>query len=42
MGDLFDDTTHDERKLSASERHGTTMVLAIRHWFFEGFRDLER
>ena len=41
-GDLFDDTTWEERKLSATERHGTTMVLAIRHWFFEGFRELER
>lgn len=41
-GDLFDDTTWVERKLSATERHGTTMVLAIRHWFFEGFRDIER
>ena len=42
VGDLFDDTTWEERKLSASERNGTTMVLAIRHWFFEGFRHLER
>lgn len=42
MGELFDDTTWDERKLSASERSGTTMVLALRHWFFEGFRHLER
>ena len=42
MGDLFDDTTWEERRLSATERKGTTMVLAIRHWFFEGFRDLER
>lgn len=42
MGDLFDDTTWEERKLPASDRLGTTMVLAIRHWFFEGFRDLER
>ncbi len=42
MGDLFDDTTWEERKLSATERRGTTMVLAIRHWFFEGFRNLER
>ncbi len=41
-GDLFDDTTWDERKLSADGRKGTTMVLAIRHWFFEGFRELER
>jgi len=42
MGDLFDDTTWDERKLSAADRRGTTMVLALRHWFFEGFRHLER
>ena len=42
MGDLFDDTTWDERKLAASDRRGSTMVLAIRHWFFEGFRHLER
>ncbi len=41
-GDLFDDTTWEERKLSADDRKGTTMVLAIRHWFFEGFRELER
>ncbi|MDJ0759041.1 MAG: helix-turn-helix transcriptional regulator [Woeseiaceae bacterium] len=41
-GDLFDDTTWEERRLSADERKGTTMVLAIRHWFFEGFRHLER
>ena len=42
MGELFDDTTWDERKLSATERRGTTMVLALRHWFFDGFRHLER
>lgn len=42
MGELFDDTTWDERKLPANDRLGTTMVLAIRHWFFEGFRHLER
>lgn len=41
-GDLFDDTAWEEHKLSADERNGTTMVLAIRHWFFEGFRELER
>lgn len=41
-GDLFDDAAWDERKLPATERKGTTMVLAIRHWFFEGFRELER
>ena len=41
-GELFDDMTWAERRLSAEERKGTTMVLAIRHWFFEGFRELER
>lgn len=41
-GDLFDDLTWDERKLPVPDRHGATMVLAIRHWFFEGFRHLER
>lgn len=42
IGDLFDDTAWDERKIPARDQHGTSMVLAIRHWFFEGFRDLER
>lgn len=41
-GDLFDDTNWEERKLAAAERRGTTMVLAIRHWTFAGFRELER
>ncbi len=42
IGELFDETTWEERKIPAHERHGTTMVLAIRQWIFEGFRDLER
>jgi len=42
IGEVFDDASRDERKLPASQRQGTTMVLAIRNWFFEGFRDLER
>lgn len=42
IGELFDDTTWEERKIPAEERHGTTMVLAIRQWIFEGFRELER
>jgi len=42
IGELFDDTAWDERRIPALDRHGTSMVLAIRHWFFEGFRDLER
>jgi len=42
IGDQFDDATRDERKLSINQRQGTTMVLAIRHWFFPAFRKLER
>ncbi len=42
IGDLFDEVTWEERKIPAHERHGTTMVLAVRQWIFEGFRDLER
>ena len=41
-GDHFDDLGWDDRRIPAPDRHGTTMVLAIRHWFFEGFRSLER
>lgn len=42
IGELFDDTTWDERKLPARDQLGTSMVLAIRHWFFKAFRELER
>lgn len=42
FGEQFDDISRDERKLTASQRQGTTMVLAIRNWSFEGFRQLER
>lgn len=42
IGQLFDDTTWEERKLPADKRHGVTMVLAIRDWVFEAFRELER
>ena len=42
FSDHFDDATRDERKLTADQRQGTTMVLAIRNWSFEGFRNLER
>ena len=42
IGELFDDTTWDERKMPASERHGTTLVLAMRQWIFEGFKEYER
>lgn len=42
VGEHFDDVSRDERKLTANQRQGTTMVLAIRNWSFEGFRQLER
>jgi DNA-binding Xre family transcriptional regulator len=42
IGQLFDDITRQERKLSQEQRHGTTMVLAIRHWQFSAFREFER
>ncbi len=42
IGQLFDDMVREERKLPLSQRQGTTMVLAIRHWMFEAFAQLER
>lgn len=42
IGQLFDDTVREERKLPLEQRQGTTMVLAIRHWMFEAFVKLER
>jgi DNA-binding Xre family transcriptional regulator len=42
IGQLFDDTVREERKLPIEQRQGTTMVLAIRHWMFEAFAALER
>lgn len=42
IGQLFDDTVREERKLTLEQRQGTTMVLAIRHWMFDAFTSLER
>jgi DNA-binding Xre family transcriptional regulator len=42
VGQLFDDTVREERKLPLEQRQGTTMVLAIRHWMFDAFSQLER
>jgi DNA-binding Xre family transcriptional regulator len=42
VGQLFDDTVREERKLPLDQRQGTTMVLAIRHWMFDAFSKLER
>lgn len=42
IGQAFDDTNREERKLNPEERKGTTMVLAIRNWQFQAFVSLER
>ena len=42
IGQAFDDTNREERKLHPDERKGTTMVLAIRNWQFQAFVSLER
>lgn len=42
VGQLFDDTAREERRLPLDQRQGTTMVLAIRDWMFEAFAALER
>ncbi len=41
-GQLFDDLNREERKLPTNKRTGATMVLAIRHWEFDAFRQFER
>lgn len=41
-GQLFDDLNREERKLPTNKRAGATMVLAIRHWEFDAFRQFER
>lgn len=42
ISQLFDDTVREERKLPLDQRHGTTVVLAIRDWTFQAFEALER
>lgn len=42
IGQVFDDTNREERKLGPEERKGTTMVLAVRNWQFQAFVALER
>jgi len=41
-GALFDDLARDDRKLDITRKHGTTMLLAIRHWQFAAFTHQER
>lgn len=42
IGQVFDDTNREERKLGPEDRKGTTMVLAIRNWQFQAFVSMER
>jgi DNA-binding Xre family transcriptional regulator len=42
IGEYFEELNQDDRQLSMQERHGTTMVLAIRQWEFEAFKSIER
>ena len=39
---LFDEISIQERKLPLDDRHGVTMILAIRNWQLSVFNDLER
>lgn len=42
LNSLFDEISEQERKIPISERHGVTMILAIRNWEVSIFTDLER
>lgn len=42
IGDLFEEINYEDSKKDKPQRHGTTMVLAIRRWEFQAFRGLER
>jgi len=39
---LFDEISQQERRLPLQDRHGVTMILAIRNWEYTLFTDLER
>jgi len=42
VGQLFEDSVREEKRLPLDQRIGTTMVLAIRGWMFPVFAALER
>ncbi len=42
LDSLFDEISEQERKIPIGERHGVTMILAIRNWEVSIFTDLER
>jgi len=42
LDSLFDELSEQERRVPISDRHGITMILAIRNWEVSIFTDLER
>ena len=41
-GRLFDDLAREEHRLPRRDKRGTLMILAVRHWEFAVFKELER
>lgn len=42
LGDYFEELNHQERAVDINEKHGSTMVLAVRQWGFQAFTSLQR
>jgi DNA-binding Xre family transcriptional regulator len=42
VGDLYEELSQEDRKQPFSKRHGTSMVLAIRKWDFQAFRNVPK
>ena len=42
IGDYFEELNEDDRQFGNLERHGSTMVIALRSWEFYAFKALER
>lgn len=42
VGRLFDDLAREDRRLPQHDKRGSLMILAVRHWEFAVFKDLER
>lgn len=41
-GQLFDDLAREDHAIASDQRHGTSMILAIRRWEFGAFKSFER
>lgn len=42
IGQLFDEVAEEERRVTSTDRHGMTMVVAMREWRYEAFNRFER